>query len=149
MKISNGKEIMITSAGWTIKSKGGFEAVLLTDRVRRYVQASRCREGCVNLFYRHTTGSIIITEYEIGIMADLKDLLDSICDKNRPFKHHLRGVDRNGHSHMWSVMLSPSAAVTVPFSGGELLLGEYQEIVMIDMQDGANPREIIAQLVGF
>lgn len=133
---------------WVLESAGGYEAVVLTDSLREYVRGGGCSEGYVNLFYRHTTGAIIITEYEIGILADLEALLSGMAPANHPYKHHLRGVDRNGHSHLWSILLSPSAGVTIPFSGGELLLGEFQEVVMIDLQTGSGPREIVVQLVG-
>jgi secondary thiamine-phosphate synthase enzyme len=139
---------MIKTDIWKIESRGNFEVIILTDRVIDFVRASGCQEGYVYLFYRHTTGSIIVAESEVGALVDIQDTLEHVIAKDYPFRHHIRGVDKNGQAHVWSALLSPSAGVTVPFSHGKIMLGEFQDVIMIDMQNEAKPREVFVQLVG-
>lgn len=139
---------MISTDLWKIESRGNYEVIVLTEKVRDFVRSSGCKEGFVNLFYKHTTGSIIIGEYEVGILVDLKNALENIIKTDHPFLHHLRGVDKNGQAHIWSILLSPSAQVFIPVSNGDLVLGKFQDLIMFDMQTETNPREIFVQLIG-
>ena len=93
-----------------------------------------------------STGGITTIEFEPGAVADLQEVLEAIAPKGRDWRHHLRWGDHNGHSHIRSALLGPS--LSVPFISGELCLGTWQQVVLVDFDDRPRNREIIVQFVG-
>lgn len=137
---------MVKSKKIILDSKGNFYSINITDQIKEYVSNTGIHNGNVVLFYQHTSGSVIIYEQEAGVMVDIEDAFDRLFPKEIEYKHHMRNVDNNGASHVRSVFLSPS--ITIPIIEGELSLGKYQEIVVIDMQPEVKPRSLIIQVVG-
>ncbi len=137
---------MIVNKQLLLPSDGRFNVILLTDRVSDIVRESGISNGLVIVFFQHTTGSIIIDEYETGILADLKDLFEKITPTDYPYKHHIREVDFNGHAHLRSALMQVS--VTIPLIEGILALGTYQDIILIDDQVEQEPRYVIVQVNG-
>jgi secondary thiamine-phosphate synthase enzyme len=138
---------MVLTEKLTLISEGGFYAINITERVRSVVKSSGIREGSVLVFYRHTTGAVIIVEHEAGILVDLEDVLERIVPIAYDYKHHLRGFDTNGAAHIRTALLSVSA--TVPVVDGDLLIGKYQEILVVDMEPTkGSPRTVIVQVMG-
>lgn len=137
---------MIFTKELEIQSDGIFAVINITEDVREFVNSTGIREGKVVVYYRHTTGGVIIGEHEAGIIADLQDIFERTIPTNYEYKHHLRGVDFNGHAHIRSALMTIS--IDLPISGGDLLLGTYQEILVIDMQIEQAPRYVILQVWG-
>lgn len=137
---------MVHTEELTLISEGDFQAFNVTDRVREVVAASGVREGSVLVFYRHTTGAVLIVEHEAGILVDLEDVLEKVVPIAADYKHHLRGFDSNGAAHVRTALLGVSA--TVPLVDGELLMGTYQEILVVDMDPGEKARHVVVQVMG-
>jgi len=137
---------MVFTEELTFISEGDFYALNITDRVREVLKASGIKEGSILVYYRHTTGAILIVEHEVGILVDLQDVLDDIIPLAREYKHHLRGYDSNGAAHVRTAMLN--ASVTIPVTNAELMIGSYQEIIMLDMDPQGRPRNVIVQVMG-
>lgn len=137
---------MIKTYQLTLETQGGFAIINLTDQLIDLVSSSGIKEGSALVFYRHTTGAIILDEYEAGIVADLEEVLESITPTDREYWHHLRGVDFNGHAHMRTAILG--AHVMIPISEGKILLGRYQQVIVIDMQIERAPRSVVIQITG-
>ena len=137
---------MILTQELNILSEGGFYALNITDRVQAVVEVSGAREGLVHVFYKHTTGAVLIIEHEAGILVDLEDVFERILPTGGEYRHHLRGYDFNGAAHLRTALLGVS--VTIPVVGGRLLLGEYQEILMIDMDPEQKTRTVVVQIFG-
>lgn len=137
---------MIFTERLIIPSEGDFYVVNITEQVREIVERSGIREGAVLVFYQHTTGAAMIVEHELGILVDLEDVLEKIAPVAGEWKHHLRGYDTNGAAHLRSAMLGVS--LTVPILDGDLLIGTYQEIVVVDMDPGRKARMVIVQVMG-
>jgi secondary thiamine-phosphate synthase enzyme len=137
---------MVLTEKLTLVSEGGFYAINVTEQVRAVVKAAGIREGAALVFYRHTTGAVMIVEHDAGILVDLEDVLERIVPVVYDYKHHLRGFDTNGAAHVRTALLSVS--VTVPVVDGDLLLGTYQEIVVVDMEPEGRPRTVIVQVMG-
>jgi len=127
-------------------SEGNFTVINVTERIREFVNSTGIKQGQVLIFYKHTTGGVIIGEHEPGIIADIQDMFESIVPIAHDYKHHLRAVDFNGHAHVRSALLTIS--VTIPIQDGELLLGTHQEILVIDDQIEPLPRYIVIQVSG-
>ncbi len=127
----------------------------ITDRVEDVVRAAGLRDGSVTIFSRHTTAAIRIQEDEPLLLEDLRAFLERCAPASAHYRHNdfrLRTVHMhedespNGHSHCLQLLLGSSEAV--PVADGELLLGTWQRIFLVEL-DGPRPaREIIVQTVG-
>lgn len=137
---------MILTHELTLFSEGGFYALNITDPVQAVVDASGVKEGLALVFYRHTTGALLVAEHEAGILVDFEDALERIAPSNAEYQHHRRGYDRNGSSHLRAGLLSVS--ITLPIRAGRLMLGEFQELLALDMDAGAKARNVVVQVMG-
>jgi secondary thiamine-phosphate synthase enzyme len=119
----------------------------LTKPVQAAVADSGLRAGIVTVFVKHTTASVMIIEDEPGIRADTKTFWDRAVPADPAWQHNTRNAgEDNGHSHLRGQLQGPS--VTIPFSGGALLLGTWQQIVVVDFDTRSRTRELIFQIIG-
>ncbi len=126
---------------------GGTQIENLTKSVQAAVADSGLRAGIVTVFVKHTTASIMIIEDEPGIRADTKVFWDRAVPADPAWQHNTRNPgENNGHSHLRGQLQGPS--VTIPFSEGALLLGTWQQIVVVDFDTRSRARELIFQLIG-
>jgi secondary thiamine-phosphate synthase enzyme len=137
---------MLRTEKHVLLSEGKFQVFNVTELARTSVQSAGIREGSVLVYYGHTTGSVIILEHEAGIIVDLEDVLARIAPVANEYGHHLRGWDANGAAHICSAILGSS--VTVPVLDGDLMLGGYQEILVVDMEPSGKPRTCVIQVAG-
>ncbi len=131
----------------TIRMSGGTDIDNITQSVADAVVASKLRDGIVTVFVKHTTASIMIIEDEPGIRADTKTFWDRVIPPDPRLQHNTvnRGED-NGHSHLRGQLQGPS--LTIPFAAGALLLGTWQQIVLVDFDTRSRTRELIVQVLG-
>jgi len=85
-------------------------------------------------------------EFEPGTVADLDAAFERIAPREADYRHHLRWGDDNGSSHVRAALLGPSLGV--PFADGELLLGTWQQIVLVEFDTRPREREYIVQVIG-
>jgi len=137
---------MIHTEKHVLLTEGGFQAFNVTEKARAAVRTAGIRHGSVLVYYTHTTGAVIVVEHEAGIIVDLEDALNKIAPPDGEYQHHLRGFDFNGFAHIGTSLLGVS--VTVPVLDGDLLLGTYQEILVIDMEPRAKQRTMVIQVSG-
>ncbi len=137
---------MVRTQHFSLDSDGGLSAIPITDQVSSFVAASGVREGQVLIYYLHTTGAVLVMEHEAGILADLEETLEALIPLKKEYKHHLRGVDDNGCAHIRSALLGPS--IILPVQDSKLVIGQYQEILLLDMQTGRKPRQYVLQVMG-
>ena len=128
------------------RTAGDGDTVDLTERLTDGLRRSGLTDGVVTLFVGGSTGGITTIEFEPGAVADLQEVLEAIAPKGRDWRHHLKWGDRNGHSHVRSALLGPS--LSVPFVGGKLCLGTWQQVVLVDFDDCPRSREVVVQFVG-
>ena len=130
----------------TVDTKAEFDVVDITDRVERIVASVRLSTGMVTLFAVGATVGLTTVEYEPGLVADLEALFERIAPKGADYKHNERWHDGNGHSHLMASLVGPSLTITV--LGGNLTLGKWQHIVLLDFDVHARHREIICHVAG-
>ncbi len=123
-----------------IATKGHGDVVDLTGRVAELVKASGVSEGLAAVFTAGSTCAITTMEYESGLIEDLKGVLLGLAPEGADYRHHRRWGDRNGNAHILSAIIGPG--VSVPVSGGALGLGQWQQIVLIDLDERPRNREI-------
>ena len=118
----------------------------LTDLVAAAIAQSGCAGGLATVFVVGSTAAVTTIEYEPGAIADLNRLFEEIAPRDADYRHHLRWGDDNGSSHVRAALLGPS--LTVPFAGGAMLLGTWQQIMLIEFDTRPRKREIVIQIVG-
>jgi secondary thiamine-phosphate synthase enzyme len=129
-----------------LDTAGHFSVVNVTEKVREFLKSTGVQHGQVLVFYKHTTGAVLVAEHEAGIIADLQDMFERVAPVSHTYKHHLKEVDFNGHAHVRSALMTIS--VTIPVQNGDLLLGYHQEILVIDDQTEISPRQLAVQVSG-
>jgi secondary thiamine-phosphate synthase enzyme len=129
----------------------------ITDDVDRFCQAGNAQNGHVNVFSKHTTCCVKILENELLHKTDIRFFLDKIAPKwkepegdhkNIKYLHDLISLRDdcpedepiNGHSHIRSLFFNSSE--TIPVIDGELFLGKWQRILVVEL-DPKRDREIL------
>lgn len=118
----------------------------ITGEVARHVRESGLKDGIVTVFAPSATSALTTIEYESGALSDFERLFDEIADPSREYRHNLRWHDGNGHSHVRAALLGPS--LTVPFSGQQLTLGTWQQIIYVDFDVRSRRRQLVVQIMG-
>lgn len=126
---------------------GGTQIENITKQVSSAVAAAGPVAGIVTVFVKHTTASVMIIEDEPGIRADTKVFWDRIVPADPAWQHNTKNPgEDNGHSHLRGQLQGPS--VTIPFADHTLLLGTWQQIVVVDFDTRARHRELVVQILG-
>lgn len=119
----------------------------ITKQVATAVAGTGLAAGIVTVFVKHTTAAIMIIEDEPGIRADTKAFWDRVVPADPRWQHNTRNPgEDNGHSHLRGQLQGPS--VTIPFAERALLLGTWQQIVVVDFDTRSRTRELILQIIG-
>lgn len=126
----------------------GYAVQNITHLVNAFVAEAGVREGQLVVFYKHTTGSVIIGEHEAGVVADLERALEVLAPQDGKYVHHLRGVDdiNNGYAHVRTAFMPTS--LVIPIYEGHLVLGTHQEIQVVDSHPEELPRFVVLQVTG-
>jgi secondary thiamine-phosphate synthase enzyme len=103
----------------------------ITPQVREIVRESRIPEGIVHIFVTGSTAAITTIEYEPGVLADLSRALSTLAPDTRSYAHDSRWGDGNGRSHVKASIVGPS--LTIPVAGTTLLLGTWQQVVLLEL----------------
>ena len=135
----------IVSSLLTVQTRGaGF--VDLTDDVVKFVREARAREGAVTLFIRHTSASLTIQENaDPSVLTDLKTALGRLAPENAGWSHDTEGPD-DMPAHIKTMLTSTS--LQIPVLAGELSLGTWQAIYLIEHRARPHRREVVLQFIG-
>lgn len=129
-----------------LQTRGDADIHDITGQVAAAVADAGLVDGIVTIFCPSATSAVTTLEFESGCVSDLRRLFDEIVDPGRHYAHNARWGDGNGHSHVRAALLGPT--LTVPFSGGRLTLGTWQQIVYVDFDNRPRRRELVAQVMG-
>ena len=130
----------------SVSTGGNADIINITGEVSDALSRSCLSDGTATIFAPGATGAVTTIEYESGLISDLKDMLERIAPQNIEYAHNLKWGDGNGHSHVRAALLGPS--LSVPFSGGRMQLGVWQQIIFIDLDNRPRDRKLIVQIVG-
>jgi len=137
---------MVRTHTLEISTKGQGDAHDVTGAVARAVAESAIRTGIVTVFVVGSTAGVTTIEFESGALHDLSAVFEELAPRDGEYQHHLRWGDDNGSSHVRAALLGPS--VTIPFRDGELMLGQWQQIALLEFDTRARRREIVIQIIG-
>lgn len=137
----------VTTVPLRIDMRGGTQIENVTKLVQNALATANTVAGIVTIFVRHTTASIMIIEDEPGIRADTKTFWDRAVPADPFWQHNQKNLgEDNGHSHLRGQLQGPS--ITIPFADRSLLLGTWQQIVLVDFDTRARSRDLIIQILG-
>lgn len=131
----------------TFETRGHSDMIDLTDQVRQVVVSSGITEGIATIFVPGSTASITTIEFEPGLQQDLPRALERLAPSDASYEHDLKWGDGNGMSHVRAAVMGPG--IVVPFKEKSLLLGTWQQIVIVDFDVRPRRREVIVQVMGF
>ncbi len=130
----------------SLSTRGNADMVDITPQAQEIVHQHGLKEGQITLFVSGSTAGLTTVEYEPGLIQDLPEAFEKIAPAGRRYHHDDTWGDGNGHAHVRASLLGPS--LVVPFSKGKLLLGTWQQIVLIDFDVRARRRIIAVQMLG-
>ncbi len=128
-----------------LSTEGDSDIVDITDGVQRIVGTAGVAEAQVTAFVRGSTAAITTMEFEPGGIHDLRTTLERLIPTQGDYEHNRLNHDTNSHAHQRASLIG--AAETVPVSGGELALGTWQQLVLIDFDDRPRDRTVVVQVV--
>lgn len=131
---------------FSVSTRGDADVVDITGRVAELVSSAPFEDGTATVFVAGSTAGITTIEFESGAVSDLKAAFERIAPERIEYAHNARWGDGNGHSHVRAALLG--ASFSVPFSGSRLLLGTWQQIVLVDFDNRPRTREVTVRTVG-
>ena len=137
---------MVYGKSFSLRTKGFSDVKDVTDKVQSIVSESGIRQGLAHIFVVGSTASVSTIEYEPALVEDLRDELEKLVPSSQPSRHSRTWGDDNGFSHLRATLMGPG--MTVPVAEGRLLLGTWQQIVVIDHDNRGRERNIHVQLLG-
>jgi len=129
-----------------VQTTGKTDIVDLTPQVSEELGETAIRNGTVNLFIPGSTAALTTIEYERGVINDLRKAIDRIAPEDMYYEHNERWGDGNGYSHVRAALIGPS--LTIPVIEGRMVLGTWQQIVLLDFDNSPRERRILVQITG-
>lgn len=125
-----------------IKSRGEDDVIDITEPTLKAIKESNLKNGIVTVFVSGSTAAVTTIEYEPGLRNDFPKMLDRIIPRDIEYEHDKTWNDGNGHSHVRASLVGPS--LTIP----TLLLGTWQQVVLLEMDTRQRERQVILQIIG-
>lgn len=136
----------VHTAKLTEKTQGFCDIIDITAKVQDQVQKEKIQKGLATVFVSGSTAALTTIEYEPGLIQDLKELVEKLIPSNKRYHHDDRWGDDNGFSHLRASLFGSS--LQIPIDSGRLLLGTWQQIVLVDFDNRPRTREVVVQVIG-
>ena len=129
----------------TVQTPGaGF--IDLTCEIAKFLGETGAREGALTVFIRHTSASLTIQENaDPSVLVDLMTILDRLAPQDFRWTHDTEGPD-DMPAHVRTMLTATS--LHVPVLSGEMALGTWQAIYLIEHRRRPHRREVVLQFVG-
>jgi len=137
---------MVVTREITLNSRGECDIIDITPDIEQEVAKAGMAKGVVTIFVAGSTAGLTTIEFESGVLADLQGMWERIVPKDITYAHDRRWGDGNGYSHVRASLLGASLAV--PFSNKRLMVGTWQQIVLVDFDNRPRSRQVILQIMG-
>jgi secondary thiamine-phosphate synthase enzyme len=138
--------ITIHTKKFSQKTSGFCDIIDITAKVRQQIETEKVHSGLATIFVSGSTAALTTVEYEPGLVQDLKELVEKLIPSGRRYHHDDRWGDDNGFSHLRAALFGPS--LVIPIEAGGLLLGTWQQIVLVDFDNRPRTRDIVVQTIG-
>ena len=145
--------MQIVSHYLTVDTADSIDILNITSAIQQTVEAAGIRQGHVVVFSCHTTTALTVNEDEERLLVDIKTYLRKLAPPKDRYLHndlHLREVPPdepiNAHSHLMAMTLGNSE--TIPIIDGQLALGTYQSVMLVDLDGPRQGRKVCLQICG-
>jgi len=136
----------VVTKSFSVKTKGDTDILDITKQVERALSEAQLKNGILTVFVPGSTAGITTTEYEPGLVQDLPATFEKLIPRDAHYKHNLTWGDGNGYAHVRAALLK--SFFTVPFVEKEMILGTWQQIVLVDFDNRRRERKIVVQIIG-
>jgi secondary thiamine-phosphate synthase enzyme len=130
----------------TVSLGTGPDMANITNELAEIVRRSGIVQGALLAANVGSTGSLTTIEYEPGVVEDLKRALERMVPRGMEYEHERAWHDGNGHSHVQAALMGPS--IHVPVRSGALALGTWQQVVVVNHDNGPRKRVVEVTVVG-
>jgi len=137
---------MVFQEQLTVSTSGHGDMHDLTERVAAVIVRSQIRTGIVHIFNTGSTAAVGAIEFEPGLQKDLPATLDRLMPPGRDYHHEQAWHDGNGHSHLQATSLGQG--LTVPVGEGNLLLGTWQQVFLLECDIRPRQRQVVVTVLG-
>ena len=129
-----------------LRTPGSETVADITDRCADFArEAADGGDGLLHVFVPHATAGLAIIELGAGSDADLLAVLARLLPADDSWRH-AHGSVGHGRSHVLPAFLPPYA--TLPVVGGELALGTWQSVALVDLNVDNADREVRLSFLG-
>jgi secondary thiamine-phosphate synthase enzyme len=128
------------------ETRGDGHTIDLTNDLQAAVRESGVQQGLAVVFVIGSTVALTTMEFEPGLVSDLQRAFEGIAPEHAPYAHEARWGDDNGHAHVRASLLGPS--MTIPVVDGQVTLGTWQQVVLIDFDTRPRQRQVVVQILG-
>jgi secondary thiamine-phosphate synthase enzyme len=118
----------------------------ITGELSEVVRESGIGTGLAQVFALGSTAAVGLIEFEPGLQHDVPELLDRLIPPSRQYGHEQAWHDGNGHSHLQATLLGQS--LSVPVSGGQLVLGTWQQVFHLECDIRPRQRTVVVTVIG-
>ncbi len=126
-----------------VSTKGFNDIIDITDKVEEEFEKSGVKDGLAVVFVPHQTCAISVLEKESGLLSDLKEFLEKTAPLGGEYQHNKTG-EGNAAAHLLASLFKPD--LSVPVKDNKLLLGAWQQIVLIDFDNRARERSVVVKI---
>jgi secondary thiamine-phosphate synthase enzyme len=141
--------VSVHTALLRLETQGEGQIVDLTDGLATALRSADVSDGVVCVFVTGSTAAVTTMEHEPGGVQDLQEAIERLVPRRRPeggdYAHNTRNHDDNAHAHLRASLLGPS--LSIPLVRGSLVLGTWQQVVLIDFDDRPRERSVHVQIV--
>ena len=137
---------MIYTGEISLRTQADGEIIDITAKVQKLLMESGITNGIITVFVTHSTCGITTVEYEPGLIEDLGKAWERLAPKNIPYAHDAHWGDGNGYAHVRASLLG--ASLTVPFTDKKMVLGTWQQIILVDFDNRPRSRTVVVQIIG-
>ena len=127
-------------------TKGDCDIVDITLPLEQILSRSLMSHGLATVFVTGSTAGVTTIEYEPGLIKDLKEAWQRLVPQDIDYAHNQAWGDGNGHSHVRASLVG--ASLVIPFHSKKLVLGTWQQVVLIDFDNRPRQRKLVVQLMG-
>ena len=118
----------------------------ITPQISQKLGESDVNSGTVTVFVAGSTAGITTIEYESGVINDFKVMWERAVPYDIAYDHDRRWGDGNGYSHVRASLLG--ASMVIPFSNKKLILGTWQQVILVDFDNRPRSRRVVLQVMG-
>jgi secondary thiamine-phosphate synthase enzyme len=130
----------------TISTRGFNDIIDITSDIEDFVDKTGVEEGQVTVFVQGSTGAISVIEYEPNLEKDFENVMEKLVPSNVTYEHKKTWNDDNGFSHIRASIIGCSETIII--TGGQLMLGTWQQVILIDFDTSPRNRKVFLSIVG-